>query len=78
MTTSEYNDMFCRVEKAGKIRQEIIVLEDLIEAAKFSVPIKVLSTTPGPIYQLTDDEKDQFVLWARRKIQELKQQFKEL
>lgn len=78
MTTSEYNDMSCRVEKAGKIRQQIIVLEDLIEAAKFSVGIKVLSTTPGPIYQLTEDEQDQFVLWARIKIKELKQQFKEL
>lgn len=78
MTTSEYNDMSCRVEKASKIRTEIIVLEDLIEAAKSSVPIKVLSTTPGPIYQLTEDEQEQFILWARGKIQKLKKQFKEL
>lgn len=78
MTTSEYNDMSRRVEKASNINQEIAVLEDLIEAAKSSVIIKVVSTVPGPIYQLTDDEQDQFVLWARRKIQELKQQFKEL
>ena len=78
MTTSEYNDMSCRVEKASKIRTEIIILEDLIEAAKFSNPIKVLSVTPGPIYQLTEDERDQFIRWARGKIQNLKQQFKEL
>lgn len=78
MTTSEYNDMSCRVEKAGKIRTEIIVLEDLIEAAKFSQGIKIFSTAPGPIYQLTEDEKDQFIRWARGKIQGLKQQFKEL
>jgi hypothetical protein len=78
MTTSEYNDMSCRVEKAGKIRQEITVLEDLIFVAKSSPGIKILSTTPGPIYQLTEEEQDQFVLWARRKIKELQQQFKEL
>jgi hypothetical protein len=78
MTTSEYKDMSCKVEKAGKIRQEIVVLEDLIEAAEFLVGIKIISTTPGPIYQLTEDEQYQFVLWARRKIKELKQQFKEL
>lgn len=78
MTTSEYNDMSCRVERAGKIRQEISVLEDLIFVAKSSPGIKILSTTPGPIYQLTDEEQDQFILWARRKIKELKQQFKEL
>ena len=78
MTTSEYNDLSCRVEKASKIRTEIIILEDLIEAAKFSNPIKVLSVTPGPIYQLTEDERDQFIRWARGKIQNLKQQFKEL
>ena len=78
MTSSEFNDMSSRIEKAGKIRQEIIVLEDLIEAAEFSVGIKVLSTAPGPIYQLTEEEQGQFILWARRKIKELKQQFKEL
>ena len=78
MTTSEYKDMSCRVEKASKIRQDIIALEDLIEAAKFSNPIKVLSVTPGPMYNLTEDDKDQFIRWARGKIQELKQQFKEL
>ena len=78
MTTSEYNDMSCRVERAGKIRQEISVLEDLIFVAKSSPGIKILSTTSGPIYQLTDEEQDQFILWARRKIKELKQQFKEL
>jgi hypothetical protein len=78
MTTSEYNDMSRRIEKAGKIRQGIIVLEDLIEAAKFSQGIKIFSTAPGPIYQLTEDEQDQFIRWARGKIQELKQQFKEL
>lgn len=78
MTTSEYNDMSSRIEKAGKIRQEIIVLEDLIEAAKFSQGIKIFSTAPGPIYQLTDDEQEQFIRWARGKIQGLKQQFKEL
>lgn len=78
MTTSEYNDMSSRIEKAGMIRQEIIVLEDLIEAAKFSQGIKIFSTAPGPIYQLTEDEQDQFIRWARGKIQGLKQQFKEL
>lgn len=78
MTTSEYNDMSCRVEKAGKIRTEIIVLEDLIEAAKSSQGIKIFSTAPGPIYQLTEDEQEQFIRWARGKIQGLKQQFKEL
>lgn len=78
MTTSEYNDMSRRIEKADKIREEITILEDLVSAAQTPTGIKIFSTSPGPIYRPTEDEQDQFVLWARRKIKELKQQFKEL
>ncbi|GEM_PF-4128005 len=78
MTTSEYNDMSRRIEKADKIREEITILEDLVSAAQTPAGIKIFSTSPGPIYRPTEDEQYQFVLWARRKIKELKQQFKEL
>lgn len=78
MTSSEYNDMSSRIEKAGKIREEITILEDLVSAAQTPTGIKIFSTRLGPIYRPTEDEQEQFVLWARRKIKELKQQFKEL
>jgi hypothetical protein len=78
MTTSEYNDMTSRIEKASKIREDITILEDLVSAAQTPTGIKIFSNMPGPIYRPTEDEQDQFVLWARRKIKELQQQFKEL
>lgn len=58
------------------LRTQIIMLEDLIEKANFSCPIKICVTLPGAMYRLNDDERHQFIKWAQEKVKTLKQQIK--
>lgn len=59
------------------LKTQIIMLEDLIEKASYSCPIKICVTLPGAMYCLNDDERNQFIKWAQEKVKTLKQQLKE-
>jgi hypothetical protein len=59
------------------LKTQIIMLEDLFEKASYSCPIKICVTLPGAMYRLNDDERNQFIKWAKEKVKTLKQQLKE-
>ena len=61
----------------NQLRTQIIMLEDLIEKASCSCPIRICVTLPGAMYRLNDDERNQFIKWAKEKVKTLKQQLKE-
>ena len=58
------------------LKTQIIMLEDLIEKASYSCPIKICVTLPGAMYRLNDDERNLFIKWAQAKVKTLKQQLK--